>query len=178
MAFTIDDNIIRIYQDGIDAIIDQLGKKLILINPRNDSDCPNCGFAFGRSNGRYNSSNPNPAGPLNKPFVDGQICPVCQGRGKIKEAEDSTEIVSTIEWEPKEEVAGTKRTIVFPRDVCKCKTYSSYLKQIEDATEFLVAYDEITEGDPNLVKCTMFRKPVPRGLKYNRYCEFFLRKAR
>ena len=61
MAFTIPESLIRVYQDGIDSIINELGKKVVLIMPQKETRCPNCGYdgRQRRSNGKYNASNPS-----------------------------------------------------------------------------------------------------------------------
>ena len=76
MAFEISENLIDIYQDGIDSIINQLGKKVVMVPPQNEIDCPNCYYDGRRrkSSNRKDPNNPNPAGPLNKDFTNGQIC--------------------------------------------------------------------------------------------------------
>jgi len=178
MAFTIPDRLIDIYQDGIDAIINQLGKTVRLVMPQRELDCPNCGYdgRGRRSNGRYNTNNPNPAGKLNKVFARGQVCPVCNGRGRIKDAVASTiSILATTRWDPNEFLESPNGRVRMPAGVCKLKTFASNAKNIEDALEFHVAYDEANEGAPRFKKCKLYRQIAPRGLKYSRYIEFFVR---
>lgn len=178
MGFVIEEGLIRTYQEGIDSIIDQLGKKVVLVMPQPETLCPNCYYdgRKKRSSNKYKSSNPNPAGPLNKTFVDGQICPVCQGRGKIKEEQRTIEIKATVRWSPKELITYVNGKIYIPNDICKIKTYSSYTNDIKTAIEFHVAAEEPIEGSPVLLKCRRDEGYVPRGLKYNRYVEAYLKR--
>jgi len=179
MSFEIGDNIIRVYQDGIDAIINQLGKAVLIIKNPTETVCPNCHWDSNkqRSSGRYKTDNPNTLnGPLNKPFVNGQVCPVCRGYGKLVSERNNLQIKATTIWNPQEEIMddnGTK--IALPNGVCKLKTFSSYYDDVVGAKEFQVAFDEKTEGSPKFANCEMFKKPTPRGLKYNRYMVFYLR---
>ena len=178
MAFEITDNQIRVYQEGIDAIIEQLGKKVVFVSSPTEIICPNCYYdgRRKRSSGRRNPNNPNPAGPLNINFKDGTICPVCRGRGKLTQSQNRKEIKATVNWRPKDYVTDQEGTspVIFPDGICKIKTYSSYTDDIKNAHEILVAFDEETEGSPNMARCKLKTIPAPRGLKYNRYVEAFL----
>lgn len=178
MAFEITDNQIRVYQEGIDAIIEQLGKKVVLVGSPNETICPNCYYdgRRKRSTGRRNPNNSNPDGPLKIYFKDGTICPVCRGRGKITVSQNRKEIKATVTWRPKDYVTDPNGTsqVVLPDGICKIKTYSSYTEDIKNAHEILVAFDEQIEGDPNLARCKLKSMPAPRGLKFNRYVVVFL----
>jgi len=177
MAFNISDGLIRIYQDGIDSIIDQLGKKVVLVMPQKEELCPNCWYdgRMKRSSGRYKANNPNPIGPLNKPFQNGQICPVCQGRGKIDDGtKKQIEIKATVKWSPKEFINYENGKVIIPTNVCKIKTYATKANDINNAVEILVAADEPTENAPLLHKCRLHQEIIARGLRYNRYVEAYL----
>ena len=181
MAFQISENLIRVYQDGIDSIIDQLGRDVTLILPQKEDDCPNCGYDAmrKRSNNKYNASNPNPAGPLNKPFVNGQVCPVCQGRGKLKSTKRIKVIKATVRWNPKDYVvddSGKMVNMVY-NNMCKIKTYATYYHDVKHAVEFLVPSAEVAEANPEMLKCKLTREPSARGLKYSRYIEVFLKRS-
>ena len=155
MAFNITEQLIRTYQEGIDAIIEQLGKKVILVMPQDDDLCPNC-FYDGRnqrSSGRYKSSNPNPPGPLNKPFKNGQICPVCQGRGKITQGDKETiEIKATVKWSPEELLSTNAGKIILPTNICKVKTYATHAENFKNAVDIYIASEEPVENDLGRVR--------------------------
>jgi len=180
MAFNISERLIDTYQEGIDSIIEQLGKEVIIVKNPIVGDCPNCGYdkRRKRSNGRYNTNNPNPEGALNKPFVNGQRCPVCNGRGTINSTDQQVIIKATIKWDPKElYTLENGDTVKFSEDICKIKTYATHFDDIKKAEEFLVAYDEAVEGSPKHIKCKLFKGPTPRGLKYSRYTVAYLKVA-
>jgi len=180
MAFIITEQLIRTYQEGIDAIINQLGKKTVLVMPQDDTVCPNCYYdgRNQRSNGRYKSNNPNPPGALNKPFSLGQVCPVCQGRGKISlNGKETIELVATVKWGPKDFVYTNRGQTIIPTDICKIKTFATYAEDFKNAVEIHVAAEEPVEGEPELTKCALYKNIVPRGLKYSRYFEAYLKKV-
>ena len=65
--------------------------------PVEGTDCPNCGWSFvtKASNGKYNTNNSYAMGSeYNRPFHQGEICPVCGGKGKITTYQDVTTIVN------------------------------------------------------------------------------------
>jgi hypothetical protein len=179
MAFVITAQQINTYQEGIDAIINQLGKSIKIINDPVETICPNCYYDSNtkRSSGRYKSDNPETLnGPLHKPFVDGQRCPVCKGRGKLTETPNETEIKATIKWNPKEDIINDDGTrVALPDGICRIKTFVTNYNKIKNAKEFQVAFNEPTQGSPEYISCYLFRQPVPRGLKYNRYLEAWLK---
>lgn len=179
MAFTIPDNLVDVYQDNIDALINNFGKKVVITLPQKEEDCPNCGYDAinQRSNNKYNTNNPNTLnGPLHKPFTNGQRCPVCKGRGRIKSGSRNKEIKATVNWDPKEYYMENGVNIRLPEGTCKLKTFSSYIDDVEDAVDFQVAGPEPVEGNPRLIRCKLYKDVKPRGLKYNRYIEFYVKR--
>jgi len=76
-------DVIKQFKTYMDQILVDLGRQIRLNMQPSRQDCPNCGYdsVRKRSNNRYNSSNPNPLGPLHKVFADGQRCSVCNGQG-------------------------------------------------------------------------------------------------
>ena len=180
MTFVIKDSQIATYQSGINAIIDQLGKWVIAISPPKYTMCPNCKFdaSRGRSSGIYKTDNPNPSGPLNKPFAAGQVCPVCQGAGKIQSSQNRTQFKATTLWNPKEDyyTDNAGKTMMFPDGTCKIKSYITYFDAVKNADSFEVAYDEQTVGSPNYVRCKLLTEPTPRGLKESIYFVAYLKR--
>jgi hypothetical protein len=75
-----------IFKEKILSIISDLGRTITLTLKPTLQDCPNCFFnsTLQKSNNKYRSANSNPLGALNKPFLDGQRCPVCNGAGRLK----------------------------------------------------------------------------------------------
>lgn len=76
----------RVFKVKMDELLSDLGRPIVLNLHPTVSDCPNCTFnsVLGKSNNIYDPLNPNPLnGPLNKVFLDGQRCPVCNGQGTL-----------------------------------------------------------------------------------------------
>jgi len=75
-SIQISDELIGIYQSRIDALINQLGKNIILEFAKIKTPCPNCLFDTmrERSTGIFRSGGP-------RPFARGRTCPWCKGDG-------------------------------------------------------------------------------------------------
>lgn len=129
--FTISPKIRKIAQDGIDDLIDQLGKDCLLVYPSVQEDCPNCVFdpTTGRSSGVYKTGGP-------RPFPRGSICPVCRGKGTIDS--DHTDVIRLLcTWNPKQFVmlAGN---IERPYSVLQTKGYMTDVPKIIQARRLIV----------------------------------------
>lgn len=99
----VSDEVKQIFEDRMDELLVDLGRTITLKLKPSISDCPNCGYnsTLERSNRIYNTSNPNALGALNKPFLDGQRCPVCNDAGVLKETNE-VDYTATISKTPKE----------------------------------------------------------------------------
>lgn len=129
--FTLSDDIKKIAQDGIDDLIDQLGKDCRLLYPSVQEDCPNCIYdpIANRSTGRYQTGGP-------QPFPQGTICPVCRGVGKL--VSDTSEIIRMLcQWNPKnyELLAGN---IQVPNSVVQTKGYLSDMPKVLKARKMVL----------------------------------------
>lgn len=85
------------YATGVfDDMLVEYGKPCKLSFQTTETVCPNCivNPRTGESTNRYKTG-----GPL--PFVAGEICPVCEGRGRIGGSGSYTLITMTIDWTPK-----------------------------------------------------------------------------
>ncbi len=121
--FTITEEIRDIARDGIDDMIDQLGKDCKLVYPSVKTDCPNCVFdpTTNRSTGRYKTGGP-------RPFPNGTICPVCRGAGRLDSTE--TDIIRMLcKWNPKEFIplAGS---LQLPNSIVRTKGYITDLPKV------------------------------------------------
>lgn len=129
--FTITNKIRQIASDGIDDLIDQLGKDCLLIYPALKDDCPNCIYdsSTGRSSGRYKSGGP-------RPFPTGTICPVCRGSGTIESTITDT-VKLLCQWNPKQftMLAGN---IERPNSVVQTKGYMTDLPKIVRARRMII----------------------------------------
>lgn len=73
------------FNSSLQQLMSDLGRTIWIHLQPYQQNCPNCLWdnRTQKSANRYRSINPNPIGPLNKPFQDGQRCPVCNGLGKL-----------------------------------------------------------------------------------------------
>lgn len=96
--FDLDPETLKIAQDAFDDLLDQsnLGKPCKLVYSSTTTICPNCivNRNTGLSTNRYKVG-----GPI--PFVDGEICPVCEGSGKLVGTEGFDIVTLLIDWNPK-----------------------------------------------------------------------------
>jgi hypothetical protein len=138
------------FSDLLDKLLVDLGREIILVLKPTQSDCPNCGFLLttGKSNSIYNTSNPNVAGPLNRPFANGQVCPVCNGQGRLK-VPRTTNYTATIskKFKARELVeAGIARV---DNTVVKTNTVITSLQDIIECTSAIIdGKNYIKLGDP------------------------------
>lgn len=79
-----------------DDTITTWGKPCKLVYSGKETICPNCivNTQTGQSTNRY-----KPGGPV--PFPRGEICPVCNGTGKITGTDNYDIATFMIDWEPK-----------------------------------------------------------------------------
>lgn len=79
-----------------DDMLTEFGKPCKLRYVSTETTCPNCIInpRTGESMNIY-----KPGGPVE--FEEGEICPVCEGRGRIAGTETSDIITMTIDWTPK-----------------------------------------------------------------------------
>lgn len=85
--------VIALWETKVTEMFDNIGKTGTVHEAPTPSDCPNCIYdsVRKRSKNIYDSSNPNPAGALNKSFASGQICPVCNGAGILQTPNSSSQ---------------------------------------------------------------------------------------
>jgi hypothetical protein len=75
-----------VFKSKMYELMSDLGRTITLHMPPSVADCPNCLWDHRKKKSRntYDSTNTNTnPGPLHKPFLDGQVCPVCNGRGVL-----------------------------------------------------------------------------------------------
>jgi hypothetical protein len=157
----IDDTLIELFRTSIDQIIADAGRNVKLILSPRITPCPNCGRSpRGDSNGVYDTSNPNPIGPLNRPFPAGGTCPVCLGSHQIK-TENSATWKASIQKNPKdfdfeaegalpENVVRTNMEIGALNDVKNC------LRAVIDSETYTRLRAPITTGLRDLVYVKTF----------------------
>jgi|SaaInlV_135m_DNA_1039713.scaffolds.fasta_scaffold01212_4 hypothetical protein len=157
-----DDNLQNLYEDSIDQLISDLGYVITLYLPPTEEECPNCGVGFDlRSDGVYNTSNPNPTSdPKNQYFPAGATCPVCRGSHALL-TEDSVEYTALIKYTPNEWEMG--ETGIDKTEVVRLKT------RIEALEEIKIAKMAKIEG--SLYK--LISDPVKTGLQVRTYLKSF-----
>lgn len=123
----------------LDQLLVDLGRQILLVLKPTVIDCPNCSYltATGKSNNIHNASNPNPTGPLNRAFANGQICPVCNGQGKLKTPR-TTNYTATISKKFKEREIMEAGIGKFDNTMLKTNTVITSLSDIEECTSAII----------------------------------------
>ncbi len=158
----VSDNTIQIFQDGIDTLINQLGKSVRLIYPPTIIDCPNC------VNDPIGNKPANRFRPGPMRFSDGIRCPYCRGTKKTEE-ENSEVIQGLIQIKPRD----YKRygiSVQDPGALVRVKTFITDVIKIERATHAII---DIQKQDIIKIKCRKIREPIPTGLRDSRYAITF-----
>jgi len=162
-SIQISDDLIRIYQSRIDALINQLGKNVYLEFDPIREPCPNCELdaVRKRSKGIY-----LPGGP--RPFPRGRRCPYCKGAGLLETAVETC-IRCLLKWNPTD-AANFGVSVTDARGIVRLKTYLDNAPGIMRANTALV-HKDIAEVMTLRVK--KVRGPYPVGLRQDRYCVSF-----
>ncbi len=162
-SIQVKDNLIRIYQSRIDALINQLGTNVHLeFNPIK-TPCPNCTFdnIRKRSTGIY-----IPGGP--RPFSRGRQCPWCKGRG-FEETPVQKCIKCLAKWNP-QDAADFGISVSKRKGVVRLKTF------LTEADDLIRANTVIAEADivsQLKLRVKLIKGPIPVGLREDRYCISF-----
>lgn len=162
-AIQIPDSLIRVYQNNIDALINQLGKDVHLVFDPTRTECPNCFYDPIR---RRSTGRPKSGGP--RPFRLGRPCPYCKGRGFIEEPNEKC-IKCLIKWNPKD-LQDYDITLRDEVDVVRFKTYLTNYDDIVRADE---ALSNVAQSSQFRVRVKKIKGPVPVGLREDRYCISF-----
>ena len=158
--FTLNDSLFEIYRAGIDALIDQIGKNVKLVYPPKLTACANCYYD---SIGRKSANVYRSGGPA--PFVNGALCPVCMGQGKIESSYTET-IKMLVNLTPSnyETYDLSLRT---GRSVASTKCHASDLPKIKRCIEAILDSDnEAFVRQRAILSST----PILSGLKDSVYC--------
>lgn len=140
----------QLHKDMIDALLeDEACTVLCILHFASKfTDCPNCliNTATGKSANKYTSG-----GPIQ--FSDGQICPYCQGQGKIQEPQSEQLYLMPI-WSSKDWMKVPTAKIDL-QTMSKITTYDN-LKRCTSITADSINQrfgvpDLIREGDPEIL---------------------------
>lgn len=159
----ITDELVGIYQGRIDAIINQLGKNVLLEYDPIKQPCPNCGYDAinDRSNGIYVIGGP-------APFPRGQKCPYCRGLGSMQEPVLVC-IKALIKWNP-EDAMRYGIAVDDTQALVRTKTLLTDLPAIVRAKSAIMNY---AVKDLLRLRVKLLRAPIPVGLRASRYCIAF-----
>jgi len=162
-SIQISDDLIRIYQSRIDALINQLGKNVYLEFDPLREPCPNCKYDVirKRSKGIY-----VPGGP--RPFPRGRRCPYCKGAGFL-ETTVETCIKCLLKWNAAD-AANFGVSVSDTRGIVRLKTYLDNAPGIMRANTALVHKDV---AEVMTLRVKKVRGPYPVGLRQDRYCVSF-----
>ena len=158
----VSDTTIQIFQDGIDALISQLGKSIKLVYLPTIIECPNC---INDTIGNKPANRFRP-GPMR--FSDGKRCPYCRGTQKT-EQENSEIIQGLIQVKPRD----YKRygiSVQDPGGLVSVKTFMSDVIKIERTTHAII---DIQKQSIIKIKCRKVGEPIPTGLRHSRYAVSF-----
>lgn len=156
----IPDRLVKVYQDHIDALINQIGRNVVLYFEPQSDPCPNCYYdaTNQRSNGQHRIGGP-------RPFSAGRRCPWCDGIGLVKTPVTKC-IKCLVKWNPRDNV-GYGLSASSPDGVVRLKTHLRYAKDLSRADQIAV---DVAVSDDIDVRLEMIRQPIPVGLRDSVYC--------
>ena len=159
----ITDELVGIYQSRIDALINQIGKNVLLEFDPEIDDCPNCqkDNIRRRSTGIYQIG-----GPI--PFTRGRICPYCKGNGELITPVTKC-IKCLIKWNPKD-ANNYGISVKDHRDIVRFKTFTTDVPDLIKA-RFAISNYDIADKIEYRVK--LIKQPILVGLRESRYCISF-----
>lgn len=162
-SIQISDELISIYQSRIDAIINQLGKSVLLEYTPVRTPCINCEYEMirGRSRGIYKIGGP-------RPFARGRQCSYCKGRGFLETSVQKC-IRCLIQWNPQD----AKRygiSVSDHKDIVRFKTYLYNFDELKRASFAIANYDIMSMVK---LKVRLIQEPILVGLRESRYCISF-----
>ena len=162
-SIQISDKLIGVYQSRIDAVINQLGKNVLLEYDPITVPCPNCLFDTirKRSRGIYRVGGP-------RPFARGRQCPYCKARGFLETPVQKC-IRCLLRWNSKDAI-DYGISVSRSQNVVRFKTYIHNFDDLIRAEYAISNYDiiEIVKLRVRLIK-----KPIIVGLREDRYCISF-----
>ncbi len=162
-SIQISSELIGIYQSRIDALINQLGKNVLLEFDPIKEPCSNCIFDIvgNRSIGIYKIG-----GPI--PFIRGNKCPYCKGIGFLEQKVAQC-IKCLIKWNPRE-IKNYGISVSKYNNVVRLKAFLTDLDSLLRAKTAIIDYD-IQNIFKQRVK--LIKGPIPVGLREDRYCVSF-----
>lgn len=162
-SIQISPELIKIYQSRIDALVNQLGKSVVLEFEPVVTPCDNCMYDSmqNRSTGVYKTGGPTP-------FPRGQKCPRCKGKG-VFESRETRCIKALIKWNPRDYDSGGV-DVATPQAVVRTKCLLSDAALISRASTAIVNAEA---QDLMRMRVRRLRGPIPVGLREDRYAITF-----
>lgn len=162
-SIQISEKLIGVYQSRIDAVINQLGKNVLLEYDPIIVPCINCIFDTirKRSRGIYRIGGP-------RPFARGRQCPYCKARGFLETPVQKC-IRCLLRWNSKDAI-DYGISVSRSQNVVRFKTYIYNFDDLVRAKYAISNYDIM-----NIVKLRvrLIKKPIIVGLREDRYCISF-----
>ena len=159
----VSDNVIQIFQDGIDTLIAELGKNIELIYDPSIIDCPHCIID---PIGNKPSNRFRPGNPIHYP--DGRRCPYCNGVGKTEEK--NSEILKVLIQLRPRDYRRFGISVQDPSALVRTKGFMTDIIKIQRAKEAIM---DVQVNDILKIKCRKLRDPIPTGLRESRYAICF-----
>jgi hypothetical protein len=168
--FEINDDMEQNFSDAVTALIEGIKREITLIYlARQRRDCPNClKHPFSRRSGNiYDSSNPNPTGPLHQVFSDSDTCPICSGRGYIEDDTPNHKVINM--------------AVINNPTLSDLESLEN-LGPVKDNTNqvYTLGYwtdkDKVISADHAIIEgrqCKRTGSPSPLGLKSGKFMEVF-----
>lgn len=130
--FNIDADDLQTIQGIFDDMLTTFGSPCKVVYTTTETVCPNCIInpRTGESTNRYKSG-----GPV--PFSAGEVCPVCDGTGKIPGTEQTATLTMVIDWIPKPWMnidATTNNLIRIPAGMVSTRGFIADLPKIIQAS--------------------------------------------
>lgn len=162
-SIQISPELISIYQSRIDALVNQLGKDVVLEFDPVVSPCTNCTYDAmnNRSTGVYHAGGPTP-------FPRGQRCPRCKGKGVIEQRETRC-IKALIKWSPRD-YNGNGIGVADPKAIVRTKSFLSDASLIARASTAIM---NASVCSLMRLRVRRLRGPIPVGLREDRYAIAF-----
>ena len=151
--WTLTPDVVQIMYDAIDDMIFNWGKDCQLIFPGPIIPCNNCVFD---SIGRRNMNAYRTGGPI--PFGQGQVCPVCNGKGTINAPEVTKIIHMVLRWNPAHFAIANRQTdIQMPFGIIETE---GWIKDVPDILQSRVMIAQLPLQPIINARFELFSQPV------------------
>lgn len=154
-----------LFTEGVNAMLNSdIAPTCVLVYPQLRTECINCivNPITMASSGKYKTGGP-------KQFINGQMCPYCNGKG-YTETENTITFKALIDWEPREyrNVMNSKagNTVQFAGDLIKIQADISYINPLRQCVEIRVHGGIVNYG---YWRYERLGEPIPYGLNHNTF---------